>query len=132
MWRGRLARQTGPSPLADYTRAAVCRSSIIRNRKAIAFDLKVPSRAKKREIEGGVRRFSVGKRGRVTNPDVILVYVLVAAINKRPDFDAFLYILLQILSPVLFEKMSLQQAFTTNTSSKIAFPSFNRLILFDF
>src|SRR5574338_1593530 len=43
----------------------------------------------------------------------VSVYVLVAIVKKRLNLDASLYTLLQILSVTLFEKMPLQQAFTT-------------------
>ena len=42
----------------------------------------------------------------------VSVYVLVAIVKKRLNLDASLYILLQILSVTLFEKMLLRQAVT--------------------
>jgi hypothetical protein len=44
----------------------------------------------------------------------VSVYVLIAIVKKRPHLDASLYALLQILSLILFEKMSLQQALQAN------------------
>ena len=60
------------------------------------------------------------------------VYVLVAIIKKRLNLDASLYTLLQILSVTLFEKMPLQQAFTTNASVENQANLSNQMILFDF
>jgi hypothetical protein len=48
----------------------------------------------------------------------VSVYVLVAIVKKRLNLDASLYTLLQIFSVTLFEKMPLQQAFTTNAFEK--------------
>jgi hypothetical protein len=48
----------------------------------------------------------------------VSVYVLVAIVRKRLNLDASLYTLLQILSVTLFEKMPLQQAFTTSASGE--------------
>ena len=62
----------------------------------------------------------------------VSVYVLVAIIKKRLNLDASLYTLLQILSVTLFEKMPLQQAFTTNTFEENQTKSSSQLILFDF
>ena len=62
----------------------------------------------------------------------VSVYVLVAIIKKRLNLDASLYTLLQILSVTLFEKMPLQQAFTTNGSVENQANSSSQLILFDF
>jgi Domain of unknown function (DUF4372)/Transposase DDE domain len=62
----------------------------------------------------------------------VSVYVLVAIIKKRLNLDASLYTLLQILSVTLFEKMPLQQAFTTNASDENQTGSSRQLILFDF
>jgi hypothetical protein len=62
----------------------------------------------------------------------VSVYVLVAIIKKRLNLDASLYTLLQILSVTLFEKMPLQQAFTTNASVENQANSSSQLILFDF
>ena len=62
----------------------------------------------------------------------VSVYVLVAIIKKRLNLDASLYTLLQILSVTLFEKMPLQQAFTTNASVENQTNSPNQLILFNF
>mgnify|MGYP003471350999 FL=1 len=63
---------------------------------------------------------------------VVSVYVLVAIIKKRLNLDASLYTLLQILSVTLFEKMPLQQAFTTNAFEENQTKSSSQLILFDF
>ena len=41
----------------------------------------------------------------------VSVYVLVAIVRKKLKLDVSLYTLLQVLSPTLFEKMTLQQAF---------------------
>jgi len=62
----------------------------------------------------------------------VSVYVLVAIIRKRLNLDASLYTLLQILSVTLFEKMPLQQAFTTNASIENQGSSSSQMILFDF
>jgi hypothetical protein len=62
----------------------------------------------------------------------VSVYVLVAIIKKRLNLDASLYTLLQILSVTLFEKMPLQQAFTTNASIENQANLSNQMILFDF
>jgi len=62
----------------------------------------------------------------------VSVYVLVAIIKKRLNLDASLYTLLQILSVTLFEKMPLQQAFTTNAFEENHTKSSSQLILFDF
>ena len=62
----------------------------------------------------------------------VSVYVLVAIVKKRLNLDASLYTLLQILSVTLFEKMPLQQAFTTNASAENQANSPSQLILFDF
>jgi hypothetical protein len=62
----------------------------------------------------------------------VSVYVLVAIVRKRLNLDASLYTLLQILSVTLFEKMPLQQAFTTSASSKNQGDSPSQLFLFDF
>jgi hypothetical protein len=62
----------------------------------------------------------------------VSVYVLVAIIKKRLNLDASLYTLLQILSVTLFEKMPLQQAFTTNASVENQANLSNQMILFDF
>ena len=59
-------------------------------------------------------------------------YVLVAILKKRLNLDASLYTLLQILSVTLFEKMPLQQAFTTNASIENQANLSNQMILFDF
>lgn len=62
----------------------------------------------------------------------VSVYVLVAIIKKRLKLDASLYTLLQILSVTLFEKMPLQQAFTTSASLENQTNSASQLFLFDF
>jgi hypothetical protein len=62
----------------------------------------------------------------------VSVYVLVAIVKKRLNLDASLYTLLQILSVTLFEKMPLQQAFTTTASIEIQTDSNNQLFLFNF
>ena len=43
----------------------------------------------------------------------VSVYVLVAIVKKRLNLDASLYTLLQILSLTLFEKMPMQEAFSS-------------------
>jgi len=62
----------------------------------------------------------------------VSVYVLVAITKKRLNLDASLYTLLQTLSVTLFEKMPLQQAFTTNAVEENQTKSSSQLILFDF
>jgi hypothetical protein len=62
----------------------------------------------------------------------VSVYVLVAIVKKRLNLDASLYTLLQILSVTLFEKMPLQQAFTTKASSEKQPNSSSQLFLFNF
>lgn len=62
----------------------------------------------------------------------VSVYVLVAIVKKRLNLDASLYILLQILSVTLFEKETLQQAFTTAASNENHADSASQLLLFDF
>ena len=62
----------------------------------------------------------------------VSVYVLVAIVRKRLNLDVSLYTLLQILSVTLFEKMPLQQAFTTSASSENQGNSASQLFLFDF
>ena len=62
----------------------------------------------------------------------VSVYVLVAIVRKRLNLDASLYTLLQILSVTLFEKMPLQQAFTTSEPVSNSTASPNQLFLFDF
>lgn len=61
----------------------------------------------------------------------VSVYVLVAIVKKRLNLDASLYTLLQILSVTLFEKMPLQQAFTTPASIESRDQPGNQLFLFD-
>lgn len=62
----------------------------------------------------------------------VSVYVLVAIVKKRLNLDASLYTLLQVLSVTLFEKMPLQQAFTTKASIENQTNSSNQLFLFNF
>lgn len=62
----------------------------------------------------------------------VSVSVLVAIVKKRLNLDASLYTLLPILSVTLFEKMPLQQAFTTSASLENQANSNNQLFLFDF
>ena len=62
----------------------------------------------------------------------VSVYVLVAIVKKRLNLDASLYTLLQILSVTLFEKMPLQQAFTTSASPENQATSNNQLFLFNY
>lgn len=62
----------------------------------------------------------------------VSVYVLVAIVKKRLNLDASLYTLLQILSVTLFEKMPLQQAFTTSASFENQTNSNYQLFLFNF
>ena len=62
----------------------------------------------------------------------VSVYILVAIVKKRLNLDASLYTLLQILSVTLFEKMPLQQVFTTSASLENQADLNNQLLLFDF
>ena len=62
----------------------------------------------------------------------VSTYVLIAIVKKELHLDASLYTLLQILSVTLFEKMPLQQAFTTNASVENQANLSNQMILFDF
>ncbi len=62
----------------------------------------------------------------------VSVYVLVAIVKKRLGLDASLYTLLQVISLTLFEKMPLQQAFTTKASTAIQADPSSQLILFDY
>ena len=62
----------------------------------------------------------------------VSVYVLVAIVKKRLNLDASLHTLLQILSVTLFEKMPLQQAFTTPASPGNQPDLASQLFLFDF
>jgi hypothetical protein len=62
----------------------------------------------------------------------VSVYILVAIVKKRLNLDASLYTLLQILSVTLFEKMPLQQVFTTSASLENQADLNNQLFLFDF
>ena len=62
----------------------------------------------------------------------ISVYVLVAIVKKRLDTKLDLYTLLQILSTTLFEKIALQQAFSSSDYTNADTPSANQLQLFDF
>jgi hypothetical protein len=55
----------------------------------------------------------------------------VAIVRKRLNLDVSLYTLLQILSVTLFEKMPLQQAFTTSASSETPAGLSSQLFLFD-
>jgi hypothetical protein len=60
----------------------------------------------------------------------VSVYVLVAIVKKRLGIDASLYTLLQILSVTLFEKMPLQQAFSSNDCTSQQADPYNQLNLF--
>ena len=62
----------------------------------------------------------------------VSVYVLVAIVQKRLNLEASLYTLLPILSVTLFEKISLQQAVTTNQYKTNQIKSDNQLDLFEF
>ena len=62
----------------------------------------------------------------------VATYVLIAIIKKELQIDASLYTCLQILSVTVFEKMPLQQAFTTSASLENRPDSVNQLFLFDF
>jgi len=62
----------------------------------------------------------------------VSLYLLIANIRKRLNLDASLYTLLQLLSVTLFERMPLQQAFTTNGSIENQVNSSKQMILFDF
>ena len=61
----------------------------------------------------------------------VTTYVLVAIVKKRLDLDTSLYSLLQILSVTLFEKMTLQQAFPSNSTSESQGAPSNQLNLFN-
>jgi hypothetical protein len=58
--------------------------------------------------------------------------VLVAIVKKRLDTKLDLYTLLQILSTTLFEKIALQQAFSSSGYTNGDTPSANQLQLFNF
>jgi len=62
----------------------------------------------------------------------ISVYVLVAIVKKRLDSKLDLYTLLQILSTTLFEKITLQQAFSSPEYTNADAPAANQLQLFNF
>ena len=62
----------------------------------------------------------------------VSVYVLVAIVKKRLDLDASLYILLQILSVTLFEKMPLHQALTLGETKSDNLAISSQLNLFAF
>jgi Domain of unknown function (DUF4372)/Transposase DDE domain len=62
----------------------------------------------------------------------VSVYVLVAIVKKRLNLDASLYTLLQILSVTLFEKMPLQQAFSSGGYKTRNDHLCKQLNLFDF
>lgn len=81
-----------------------------------------------------IKRF-FGTSENAVKPEIwiaVSVYVLVAIIKKRLNLDASLYTLLQVLSVTLFEKMPLQQAFTTSASIENQTSSHNQLFLFNF
>lgn len=61
----------------------------------------------------------------------ISVYVLVAIVKKRLDIQHSPYTILQILSIVLFEKMPILQAFSTQQECAVDTLDPNQLILFD-
>ena len=62
----------------------------------------------------------------------VSVYVLVAIIKKQLNLNASLYTVLQILSVTLFEKIPIQQAFTTNQYKNDDLEIDKQLDLFDF
>ncbi len=62
----------------------------------------------------------------------VSVYVLVVAVKKQLNLDAFLYTLLRILSVTLFEKMPLQQAFSGGNYTYKQDGDCNRMNLFTF
>ena len=62
----------------------------------------------------------------------ISIYVLVAIIRKRLNIEASLYILLQILSVTVFEKVPIQQAFFLPAVQSDNIQMNNQLTLFDF
>ena len=60
------------------------------------------------------------------------IYVLVAIVTMRPNLDASLYTLLQILSATLLDKRPLQLAFLGNDYSSSSITANNQLNLFAF
>ena len=62
----------------------------------------------------------------------VSVYVLVAIIKKQLHLNASLYTVLQILSVTLFEKIPIQQAFTTNQYKNDDLEIDKQMDLFDF
>jgi len=61
----------------------------------------------------------------------IAVYVLVAIVKKRLQFETSLYAILQILSVSLFEKLPLQQALSGSTAGISEGEPGNQLNLFE-
>jgi hypothetical protein len=59
------------------------------------------------------------------------VYVLVAIVKKRLQFEASLYTILQILSVSLFEKIIFGQAPTLSRGSEIEVDHCNQMNLFE-
>ncbi len=62
----------------------------------------------------------------------ISVYVLIAIIKKRPDIDASLYTILQVLSVTVFEKAPLLQMLSEAERTENSHPEHNQLNLFDY
>jgi hypothetical protein len=60
----------------------------------------------------------------------ISVYILVAIVKKRLDLEASLYILLQIFSVTLFEKIPIKQSLTLNKHKLTPHRTNNQLNLF--
>jgi hypothetical protein len=61
----------------------------------------------------------------------IAVYVLVAIVKKKLRLEAPMYLLLQILSVLSFEKTPLEQALSSYDSAATIAPDANQLILFE-
>jgi IS4 transposase len=62
----------------------------------------------------------------------VLVYVLVAIVNRRLRLDASLYTLLEVLSATIFEKMPIQGALSSESTRTDSAMSPNQLSLFAF
>ncbi len=61
----------------------------------------------------------------------VAVYVLIAIIKKRLQFDQSLYTILQILSVTIFEKTPILQAFCDQNCTNENTMFYNQLSLFD-
>ena len=62
----------------------------------------------------------------------VSIYVLVAIMKKRPDIDASLYTILQVLSVTVFEKTPLLQMLSEAEPTDESHPTHNQLNLFDY